>query len=175
MQLHYRRIQHFPAYPICRSFTWGQQILKFTHFRIICWSLLFFNFYCIYLLHWPYRRMQFHEVPSDILKLQQLRILDLSQNSLQSISEVKKYIYVIKKTHGLILSLLDIYSQFIISAPDEVFSLTCSFWHTNCHWILDNFLIFACRGSETLLLSLSLICQTITFLHSPQSWSVEQR
>lgn len=33
-------------------------------------------------------------------------------------------------------------------------------------------LIFVCRGSKTLLLSLSLICQTITFLHYPQSWSV---
>ncbi|XP_030929493.1 plant intracellular Ras-group-related LRR protein 6 [Quercus lobata] len=32
------------------------------------------------------RRMQLHEVPSDIFNLQQLRILDLSQNSLQSIS-----------------------------------------------------------------------------------------
>ncbi|XP_050247476.1 plant intracellular Ras-group-related LRR protein 6 isoform X2 [Quercus robur] len=32
------------------------------------------------------RRMQLHEVPSDIFNLQQLRILDLSQNSLQSVS-----------------------------------------------------------------------------------------
>ncbi|KAF3442133.1 hypothetical protein FNV43_RR16049 [Rhamnella rubrinervis] len=32
------------------------------------------------------RRMQLHEVPSEILCLQKLRILDLSQNSLQSIS-----------------------------------------------------------------------------------------
>ncbi|XP_061991659.1 plant intracellular Ras-group-related LRR protein 6-like isoform X4 [Rosa rugosa] len=31
------------------------------------------------------RRMQLHEVPSDILSLQQLRILDFSQNSLQSV------------------------------------------------------------------------------------------
>ncbi|KAJ0101864.1 hypothetical protein Patl1_04608 [Pistacia atlantica] len=33
------------------------------------------------------RRVQLHEIPSDILSLQQLRILDLSQNSLQSIPE----------------------------------------------------------------------------------------
>ncbi|KAK4837964.1 hypothetical protein QYF36_009907 [Acer negundo] len=33
------------------------------------------------------RRMQLHEVPSDILSIQQLQILDLSQNSLQSVPE----------------------------------------------------------------------------------------
>ncbi|GKV15919.1 hypothetical protein SLEP1_g26649 [Rubroshorea leprosula] len=33
------------------------------------------------------RRMQLHEVPSDIMSLQKLQILDLSQNSLQSIPE----------------------------------------------------------------------------------------
>lgn len=35
-----------------------------------------------------HRKMRLTEVPSDILGLHQLRILDLSQNSLQSIPEV---------------------------------------------------------------------------------------
>lgn len=49
--------------------------------------------------------MQLREAPSDILRLQQLRILDLSQNSLQSIPEVT-YIFVMLQKNLSIQSLL---------------------------------------------------------------------
>ncbi|KAH7512503.1 hypothetical protein FEM48_Zijuj12G0097600 [Ziziphus jujuba var. spinosa] len=46
------------------------------------------------------RQMQLHEVPSEILSLQQLQILNLSQNSLQSISVVT-YFSIEKQAYGV--------------------------------------------------------------------------
>lgn len=56
--------------------------------------------------------MQLREAPSDILRLQQLRILDLSQNSLQSIPEVT-YIFVMLQKNSINTELVDKNQQFI--------------------------------------------------------------
>lgn len=56
--------------------------------------------------------MQLREAPSDILRLQQLRILDLSQNSLQSIPEVT-YIFVMLQKKSINTELVDKNQQFI--------------------------------------------------------------
>lgn len=53
------------------------------------------------------RRIQLHEVPSDIFSLQQLRILDLSQNSLQSVPVVI-YIFLKKQILNKIMPLSDL-------------------------------------------------------------------
>lgn len=56
--------------------------------------------------------MQLREAPTDILRLQQLRILDLSQNSLQSIPEVT-YIFVMLQKESINTKLVDKNQQFI--------------------------------------------------------------
>lgn len=56
--------------------------------------------------------MQLREAPSDILRLQQLRILDLSQNSLQSIPEVT-YIFFMLQKKSINTELVDKNQQFI--------------------------------------------------------------
>lgn len=56
--------------------------------------------------------MQLREAPTDILRLQQLRILDLSQNSLQSIPEVT-YIFVMLQKKSINTELVDKNQQFI--------------------------------------------------------------
>lgn len=56
--------------------------------------------------------MQLREAPTDILRLQQLRILDLSQNSLQSIPEVT-YIFVMLQKNSINTELVDKNQQFI--------------------------------------------------------------
>lgn len=56
--------------------------------------------------------MQLRKAPSDILRLQQLRILDLSQNSLQSIPEVT-YIFVMLQKKSINTELVDKNQQFI--------------------------------------------------------------
>lgn len=56
--------------------------------------------------------MQLREAPTDILRLQQLQILDLSQNSLQSIPEVT-YIFVMLQKKSINTELVDKNQQFI--------------------------------------------------------------
>lgn len=56
--------------------------------------------------------MQLREAPTDILRLQQLQILDLSQNSLQSIPEVT-YIFVMLQKNSINTELVDKNQQFI--------------------------------------------------------------
>lgn len=56
--------------------------------------------------------MQLREAPTDILRLQQLQILDLSQNSLQSIPEVT-YIFFMLQKKSINTELVDKNQQFI--------------------------------------------------------------
>ena len=71
------------------------------------------------------RRMQLGEFPSDILRLHQLRILDLSQNSLQSIPVVAFFLCR-KQELGLCIGI------FFIQVPWKVMTITWySYWFNN--------------------------------------------
>lgn len=79
-QVLYQKTLHFRAYQSCRSFTSGlcvRYVSQFASFER--WSLL------SYMMG---RRMQISAFPSEIMTLQQLQILDLSQNFLQLVPEV---------------------------------------------------------------------------------------
>lgn len=79
--------------------------------------------------------MQLREVPSDILSLQQLRILDLSQNSLQSVPVVTYFLIKTKicinfiavnlrlvETHGfMIMNRSCLFILFLLVQGIEIF------------------------------------------------------
>lgn len=138
MWLPYLTVRPLLAYHIFRSFTSGSvfhddlyaSLSASMSFQVLTvLSNLRFLFVLLnFLLN---RRVQLHEVPSDILKLHKLQILDLSQNSLRSIPEVIKLIiwpsvWLELVTFQAITSLLGSFWGGLFSAAGEVGNLLFS-------------------------------------------------